>query len=60
VAENAVETKSNVYGRVRFGQLVQEIGNLEREVHARKSGEIARQPPGNLELALGRHRSPAR
>src|SRR5271166_4876522 len=50
VAENAVETKSNVEEGVRLGQPVQKIGNLKREVHARKSGEITRQSPGSYNL----------
>jgi len=50
MAENAVETKSNVHRGFRFGQPVPEIGDLEGEVHARKSGQITRQTPGNPNL----------
>jgi len=50
MAENAVETKSNVYRRVRFGQPVQEIGDVEGEVYARESGEVTCQSPSSLNL----------
>ena len=67
VAENTVETKSNVYGCVRFRQPVQKICHLKRRIHARKSGEIARQSPssfnlrdGDIETPCGNSQNPSR
>lgn len=50
MAENAVETKSDVNRRVLLGQPVEEISDLEREVYGWESGEITRQSPGSLNL----------
>jgi hypothetical protein len=50
VAENAVETKSDVNRGVLLGQPVEEIGDLKREVYGWESGEITRQSPGSLNL----------
>ena len=41
VAENAVETKSNVYRGVRFRHSVQEMGDLEGEVYGNLAGSRA-------------------
>jgi len=50
VAENAVETKSDVNRGVLLGQPVPEIRDLEGEVYGWESGEITRQSPGSLNL----------